>query len=178
MLMRVLGVDPGTSALGWGVLERTGTRIAHVAHGVVTPTGPELADKLVAIDAALSEVIIAHAPNAAAVEAIFYAKNAQSAAKLGHARGVVLLVLRRAGLFVGEYPPAQVKRAVVGRGRADKDQVARLVANLLRLPTVPASDAADALAVAFTHLAQQRFADALGATRPRALERAKPSPRK
>lgn len=159
--MRVLGIDPGTIKLGWGVVEREGTRVRHVAHGTLrTPKG-QLADRLVYIDAGLAEVIAAHAPEASAVESIFFSKNAQSAAKLGHARGVVLLCLRRAGLEVGEYPPATVKRAVVGRGRADKHQVARIIMSLLRLPEVPQEDAADALAVAVTHVHTARFARSL-----------------
>jgi len=159
--MRVLGVDPGTRKLGWGVVERVGTRMVHVAHGTIhLPTG-ELADRLLSIDRELSQAIVEHAPQAGAVEAIFFSKNAQSAAKLGHARGVVLLVLRRAGLALGEYPPAQVKRTIVGRGRATKGQVGQLVANILGLKQTPQEDAADALAVALTHLASQRFAEAL-----------------
>jgi crossover junction endodeoxyribonuclease RuvC len=159
--MRVLGVDPGTRKLGWGVVERVGTRMTHVAHGTIhLPTG-DLADRLVQIDQALEHVIALHRPEAAAVEALFYAKNAQSAAKLGHARGVVLLVLRRAGLPLGEYPPAQVKRTVVGGGRAAKGQVGQLVKSMLSLVEMPQEDAADALAVALTHLATQRFSEAL-----------------
>jgi crossover junction endodeoxyribonuclease RuvC len=157
---RVLGVDPGTIALGWGVIERSGSRLVHVAHGIVRPEG-ELVDRLVDIERALEEVIVTHQPGAAAVESLFYAKNAQSAAKLGHARGVVLLVLRRAGLTVSEYPPAQIKRAVVGRGRADKRQVAELVRRVLALGALPGSDAADALAVALTHLGAESYQRAL-----------------
>ena len=173
--MRVLGVDPGTRKLGWGVVERVGTKLVHVAHGTIhMPTG-DLPDRLVVIEHELQAVIAAHGPQAAAVESLFFAKNAQSAAKLGHARGVVLLVLRRAGLPLGEYPPAQVKRTVVGRGRAAKGQVGQLVKNMLRLGEAPQEDAADALAIALTYLATQRFTHALAGA---VAAKAKPRKRK
>jgi crossover junction endodeoxyribonuclease RuvC len=159
--MRVLGVDPGTRQLGWGVIERVGTRLVHVAHGTVSPEGEILADRLLDIDRELGLIIERWAPACSAVEAMFFAKNAQTAAKLGHARGVVLLALRRAGLAVAEYPPALVKRSVVGTGRAEKHQVAHMVARVLGLALPPASDAADALAVALTHLSAEPFATAL-----------------
>ena len=158
--MRVLGIDPGTRKLGWGVVDQQGNRMQHVAHGVLALGDGPLAQRLVAIDAELSSIIAEHRPDEAAVEALFFAKNAQSASKLGHARGVVLLALCRAGLTIGEYPPTQVKRAVVGKGRADKRQVAMLVRGMLGLADVPPSDAADAMAVAITHLSVAPFLDA------------------
>lgn len=152
--MRVLGIDPGTRHLGWGVLDRVGTRISHVAHGVIhTDLDGSLAEKLVEIDTALERVIAEQAPDVAAVEGLFFAKNAQSAAKLGHARGVILLRLARAGLAIHEYAPALVKRTVAGRGAADKGQVAMVVTAVLGLTALPPPDAADALAIAMTHLA-------------------------
>ena len=97
--MRVIGIDPGTRHLGWGVLDSVGTRILHQAHGVIDVDEKlSLAERLVVIDTALEEVIAQHAPEVGAVEGLFFAKDAQSAAKLGHARGVVLLRLARAGL--------------------------------------------------------------------------------
>lgn len=160
--MRVIGIDPGTRALGWGVVDRQGTRRLHVAHGVVTPPKQgTLADRLLYIDEELQSVLAELEPDASAVESIFYAKDPQSAAKLGHARGVVLLALRRAGLSVYEYPPARVKRTVVGRGRADKRQVAHIVAATFGLARPPPSDAADALAVALTCIAAVEFERAL-----------------
>jgi len=157
----VIGIDPGSRLLGWGVLERHGTKIHHVAHGTVNAGTGELADRLVTIDEALAEVIATHRPTSSAVESIFFSKNAQSAAKLGHARGVILLRLRHAGLPIHEYPPARVKRAVVGTGRADKRQVTMLLTRLLALDEAPQADAADALAVALTHLNFSSFAQAL-----------------
>ena len=160
--MRVIGIDPGTRKLGWGVVEQVGTRRRHLGHGTLVLTGETLADRLVGIDEGLSAMLAEHQPEAAAVESLFYSKNAQSSAKLGHARGVVLLLLRRAGLPIGEYPPAQVKRAIVGRGRADKRQVALVVASVLGLGEPPESDAADALAVALAHVGNLRLAEAMG----------------
>ncbi len=104
-------------------------------------------------------------PEVGAVEGLFFYKDAQSAAKLGHARGVVLLRLCRAGLAVREYAPALVKRTVVGRGAADKKQVAMVVTSILRLGSPPRSDAADALAIALTHLSVARFDAALAASK-------------
>ncbi|MEZ4295117.1 MAG: crossover junction endodeoxyribonuclease RuvC [Polyangiaceae bacterium] len=164
--MRVLGIDPGTRHLGWGVVDREGTKLVHVAHGVIdTDTEQGLAPRLVEIDDALEKVIGEHRPDVGAVESLFFAKDAQSAAKLGHARGVVLLRLSRAGMRLCEYPPALVKRTIVGRGAADKKQVAMVVKAMLRLGELPRSDAADALAIAVTHLQAAGFREALGAAR-------------
>ena len=163
--MRVLGIDPGSRHLGWGVLHREGSRIEHVAHGVIdVDLEGTFADRLVDIDDRLAEVIAKHDPTVAAVESIFFSKDAQSAAKLGHARGVVLLRLARASLQTCEYPPALVKRTVVGRGAADKRQVAMVVTAILRLGTPPRSDAADALAIALTHLNVAGFHAAMSAS--------------
>jgi crossover junction endodeoxyribonuclease RuvC len=149
----VLGLDPGTRHFGWGVVDRRGTRLQHIAHGIVhTDHRTPIAARLVVIEQALVDVLVAHAPNEASVEALFYAKDPQAAAKLGHARGVALLVCARGGLEVYEYSPALVKRAVAGSGRAEKVQVARMVQVVLGLTTPPPADAADALALAVTHL--------------------------
>jgi crossover junction endodeoxyribonuclease RuvC len=156
--LRVIGIDPGTRHLGWGVLTRTGTRVEHVAHGVIdTDLDGSLADRLVEIDTELERVIREHAPDVGAVESIFFSKNANSAAKLGHARGVILLRLARAGMPIHEYAPTLVKRAVAGKGAADKKQVALVMTAILRLAAPPRSDAADALAVALTHLHAANF---------------------
>jgi crossover junction endodeoxyribonuclease RuvC len=164
--MIVLGIDPGTRHLGWGVLESVGTRVGHLAHGVIdADEDMPLADRLCIIDEALERVLAAHRPEIAAVESLFFAKNAQSAAKLGHARGVVLLRLARASLPIHEYAPALVKRTVAGKGAADKRQVAMVVTSILRLEKPPRSDAADALAIALTHLQVARFDAALAASK-------------
>jgi crossover junction endodeoxyribonuclease RuvC len=140
------------------VVEREGTRLVHVAHGVIdTDTEQGLAPRLVEIDDALEEVIREFRPEIGAVESLFFSKDPQSAAKLGHARGVVLLRLTRAGMALHEYSPALVKRTVVGRGAADKKQVAMVVTAMLRLTAPPRADAADALAIAVTHLQAAGF---------------------
>src|SRR3954465_1636212 len=156
--MIVLGVDPGTRHLGWGVVRRDGTRPTHVAHGVIdTDTTATIAVRLCQIERELDAVVATHRPTASAVETLFFAKDATAAAKLGHARGVALLVLARAGLSIAEYEPTRVKKAIVGHGRADKQQMAMMMAPLLRLPAPPRSDAADALAIALAHLQAAPF---------------------
>jgi crossover junction endodeoxyribonuclease RuvC len=155
----VLGLDPGSRHFGWGIVGRVGTRLVHVAHGIIHPSlEGSFAERLVAIEVELVEVLALHAPTHASVEGLFFAKDAQAAAKLGHARGVALLVCARAGLPIAEYPPARVKRTIAGGGRAAKGQVAQMVRVILGLREAPTADAADALAVALTHLADSRFA--------------------
>lgn len=125
----------------------------HVAHGVIrAKPGQPLAQRLVVIADELASVIATYRPELASVESLFFHKDAQAAAKLGHARGVVLLCLERAGVPIREYPPAKVKRTLVGRGQAEKSQVAHMVRAVLGLAEIPASDAADALALAITEL--------------------------
>lgn len=149
----VLGLDPGTRLFGWGVVRRVGTRLAHVAHGVLdVEREGTLGERLVAIESRLVTVVREYAPDQASIESLFFAKDAQAAAKLGHARGVALLVCARAGLPSFEYAPARVKRTVAGAGRANKAQVAQMIRVVLGLDELPRSDAADALAIAVTHL--------------------------
>ncbi|PIE06040.1 MAG: crossover junction endodeoxyribonuclease RuvC [Sorangium cellulosum] len=160
--MRVIGIDPGTRHLGWGVVRAEGTKIVHEAHGIIhTNTTLSLAQRLLQIDKALGKVLEQFPPEHGAVESIFFSKDPQAAAKLGHARGVVLLLLARAGVPVSEYPPSRVKRAVSGRGRADKKQVAMMVRALLGLKELPGADATDALAVAITHAQFARVEQAM-----------------
>jgi crossover junction endodeoxyribonuclease RuvC len=152
--LRVLGLDPGSRHFGWGLVSRIGTKLVHVSHGVVhTTLEGDFAERLVEIERALVEVVREHRPTQVSIEGLFFAKDAQAAAKLGHARGVALLVCARAGLAISEYPPARVKRTVAGGGRATKQQVAKMVRVILRLDVAPSADAADALAVALTCLA-------------------------
>ncbi len=154
----VLGLDPGSRHFGWGVVRREGTKLVHVAHGIVHPSlEGDFAGRLVVIEVELVAVLARYAPTHASIEGLFFAKDAQAAAKLGHARGVGLLVCARAGLPIAEYPPARVKRTIAGGGRAGKDQVAQMVRVVLGLRELPAADAADALAVALTHLADSRL---------------------
>lgn len=162
--MIALGIDPGTRHLGWGVVRADGNRVRHVAHGVISPHAADpLHDRLSAIDRALMDVLERYRPAVGSVETLFFHKDAQAAAKLGHARGVVLLNLARAGVAVAEYPPAQVKRTIVGKGQADKRQMQMMMRALLALDELPPSDAADALALAVTHLRRAPLEAALEA---------------
>lgn len=129
-----------------------GNRLSHVANGQIkTDTKAPLAERLVAIEAALSVLLVDHAIRAAAVEEVFVNTNAQSTLKLAHARGVILLCAAKGGIAVGEYAPRLVKKAVVGTGGAEKAQVHAMVSRLLPGVKIAGSDAADALAVAITH---------------------------
>ena len=149
--MRVIGIDPGLRACGWGVIEAEGSRVRHVASGTCRPEGVALADRLLSLHALLRAVVVAQAPDAAAIEQIFVNKHGQSTLKLGQARGVAMLVPAQAGLTVGEYAPNSIKKAVVGVGHADKAQVLHMVR--LQLPGCDpdSADATDALAIALCH---------------------------
>jgi crossover junction endodeoxyribonuclease RuvC len=148
----VLGIDPGTHHLGWGVIVVEANRVRHVAHGVLhAPAEESLAGRLVVLSRGLQALIAAHKPQASAVESLFFHKDPQAASKLGHARGVVLLHLAQAEVPIAEYAPALVKSTVTGNGRAEKKQVAQMIKMLLNLSELPPADAADALAIAVTH---------------------------
>ena len=150
--MIILGLDPGLGTTGWGLIRAEGNRLSHVANGQIrTGAALPLAQRLVALDAALSELIAAHRPDHAAVEEVFVNANPQSTLKLGQARGVVLLGAARSGIAVGEYAARLVKKSVVGVGSASKDQVHAMVSRLLPGAVIAGPDAADALAVAITH---------------------------
>lgn len=150
----ILGIDPGLQRCGWGVVLSDGARLSHIAHGVITPkTDMSLAERLAALFEGLNDVIAAHAPHQAAVEETFVNSNARAALALGQARGVTLAVCARAGLDVGEYAPTTIKKALVGAGRAEKDQVAFMVRRLLPAAGAVHADAADALAAALCHAA-------------------------
>jgi len=151
--MLVLGIDPGTRYLGWGLVAGEANRMRHVAHGVIHARDSlPLPERLVRLEQGLGEVLQLHRPDAGSVETLFFHKDAQAAAKLGHARGVVLLCLQRAAVQIFEYPPARVKSCVTGHGRAAKRQVAGMIRSMLCLEQEPPADAADALALAVTHL--------------------------
>ena len=150
--MLIIGLDPGLGTTGWGVIARTGNRLAHVANGQVrTDPAASLAERLVTLDRELTDVLLAHRPDAGAVEEVFVNTNPQSTLKLGQARGVCLLALARAGLPVSEYATRLVKKALVGSGGADKSQVQAMLKVLLPGVRLAGADAADALAVAVTH---------------------------
>ncbi len=152
--MKIFGIDPGSDRTGYGCVERMGGRHALVTCGSLSGrSNATFPDKLQAIHAGLLALLREHEPACVAVENIFYARNVRSALKLGHARGVALLAAAEAGVPVVEYAPAEIKRAVVGYGRAEKHQVQRMIALLLGLEQPPSPhDVADALAVAICHL--------------------------
>ena len=150
--MRVLGLDPGLRHTGWGVIDVAGNRLSYVADGVVhAPTGLPLADRLVVLFRQIIDVLERFRPDEAAVEETFVNKNAASTLKLGVARGVVLLAPAERGLPVAEYSANLVKKAVVGAGHAEKEQVQMMVRWLLPGCAIATADAADALAVAICH---------------------------
>ncbi|MCA1988736.1 MAG: crossover junction endodeoxyribonuclease RuvC [Desulfarculus sp.] len=155
---RVLGLDPGSLRTGWGVVESlAGGRLRLVAGGTIKSPGRQsMAERLLAIHEQLHQVIARHQPGEMAVEGVFAALNARTAIVLGQARGAAILAGAVAGLAVYEYPPASVKKALVGTGQADKHQVRAMVEALLRQSLPPPAefslDASDALAIAVCHL--------------------------
>jgi crossover junction endodeoxyribonuclease RuvC len=154
--VRVFGIDPGSERTGYGCIDSDGRRHRLVQCGAVRAgAGVTFAEQLSIIYRELSALIAEHRPECVVIEDIFYAANARSALKLGHARGVAMLAATEAGVLVVEYTPAEIKRAVVGYGRAEKQQVGQMVKLLLGLDRIPTPhDAADALAVAICHLHQ------------------------
>ena len=142
--MRVIGIDPGLRRMGWGVIESDGSRLRHIDSGTCLSQGEALADRLLSLHGALTQILAMHRPDQAAVEQTFVNKDGAGTLKLGQARGAAMVALARAGLPIGEYAPNQVKKTVVGVGHAEKQQVAHMVA--MQLPGVhfAGSDAADA----------------------------------
>lgn len=149
--MRVLGIDPGLRNMGWGVIDVAGPRLSHIGNGVLQSQGGDLASRLLSLHHQLSEVLARFTPDCAAVEQTFVNKDAVATLKLGHARAIALLVPAQAGLTVGEYAPNAVKKAVVGVGKAAKEQVDHMVRMQLPGVTIEGPDAADALAIAICH---------------------------
>ncbi len=152
--MKIFGIDPGSERTGYGCVETDGRRHHLVACGAITaPAASTLPQRLAGIHRELTALLLTARPDCVAIESIFHANNARSALKLGHARGVAMLAAVQAGCEVVEYTPAEIKRAVVGYGRAEKHQVQQMIKLLLGLAVVPTPhDAADALAVAICHL--------------------------
>jgi crossover junction endodeoxyribonuclease RuvC len=139
--------------MGWGVVQRSGTELRHIAHGAICLEGRDaLPIRLQQIHQQLTGLIAQYRPQVASVESLFFYKDAQAAAKLGHARGVVLLCMAEAAVEVAEYAPARVKRTITGNGQAEKRQVSLMIRALLALGELPGPDESDALALAVTHL--------------------------
>ncbi len=156
----MLGIDPGTNVTGYGVVEPANGRLGHLLECGVIRTNPNdaIGKRLDTLFEGVSELITRHEPTALALEGVFYAKNIKTTLTLGHARGVILLAAARAGLEVAEFPPATVKKSVVGTGKAAKAQVGFMVQRLLNLREIPEpDDAADGVAIALTYILTKRL---------------------
>ena len=150
--LRILGLDPGLARMGWGVIEAAGSRLSHVAHGVLTTDPKEcIGQRLLALHDALFRIIVELEPGCMAIEQAFVHKDPSAALKLGQARAVALLAAARSGLDISEYTPNHVKKCVAGAGHAGKEQVQAMVMRLLPIARLESSDAADALALAIAH---------------------------
>jgi len=149
---RVLGIDPGSIITGWGIVESDANRLIHIDNGGIFTRNKAFHQRLVEIYDGLNEVIHTYQPELVSMEQVFVARNPQTALKLGHARGVASIVALKAGLEIHEYTPMQIKLAVVGHGKASKEQVAYMVQTLLGLPEPAQVDASDALGAAITHI--------------------------
>jgi len=151
-VIRILGLDPGLARMGWGAIEMSGTRLTHVAHGVLTSDAKAgLGPRLMILFEALTDIMARLEPQAIAIEQAFVHKDPSAALKLGQARAVALLAAARAGIEIAEYAPNHVKKCVVGVGHAGKEQVQAMVRHLLPTAQVTSADAADALALAIAH---------------------------
>ena len=152
-MRRVIGIDPGSTVTGWGIVESKGVTLHHVANGCIRTLAQEsMPQRLGTIFSELTRIIAEHHPHEAAVEEIFVSINVQSALKLGHARGVAIAAANNQGLPIHEYTALQVKKSVVGYGRAEKQQMQEMIRILLCMAKKAPQDAADALGVAICHL--------------------------
>tara|TARA_E500000178_G_scaffold327700_1_gene357005 strand:+ start:4390 stop:4893 length:504 start_codon:yes stop_codon:yes gene_type:complete len=155
-LKKIIGIDPGLINTGWGLIEVEGNVIRHIDHGLIKiKTSDDIAVRLLNIYEALILILSKHMPDEASIEKTFVNKNPNSSLKLGHARGVILLALAKKKLTCFEYAPNQIKKSIVGRGHADKDQIATMVTMLLSKKIEGNSDVSDALAIAITHAYQK-----------------------
>jgi len=161
--IRILGIDPGLQRTGWGVIACEGSKLTHIAHGIVTSTAKaSLGDRLREIHSGLTAVILEHAPATIAIEETFVNVNGQATLKLGQARGVAMLAAAEAEVPLAEYSPNRVKKSVVGAGHAAKEQIGLMIGILLPGCNVDQADAADALAIAITHAHHFRATSAVG----------------
>jgi crossover junction endodeoxyribonuclease RuvC len=167
--MRILGIDPGTATVGYGLIEEIDGQLALVTYGAIVtrPKDGDAARRLQIIYQRLNELIATYKPEFAAVEELFFGRNITTAIKVGQARGVLLLALANAGIPVAEYSPPKIKESVSGYGNASKQQVQFMVQSMLNLEEVPKpDDAADGLAVALTHYQHHRHEMLLDWERP------------
>ena len=156
--MLVLGVDPGSRVTGYGLVEKKNNELTCTHSGHITASGKiPFYDRIHTIFRAMVEIMDRYRPQEMAIEDVFYAKNIQSSLKLGHARGAVLIAAVQADIKIHEYTPLEIKKSVVGYGRATKEQVRSMVQIILKLKTKPALDTSDALAAAICHLNWSRF---------------------
>jgi crossover junction endodeoxyribonuclease RuvC len=163
--MLVIGIDPGTATTGYGLVRDNEDALEALDFGVIeTPAGLPLSERLLLLHNDLQKILLLHQPDSGAVEKLFFQRNVRTAMTVGQGRGVALLALAEAGIPVAEYTPLEVKKAVVGYGAADKNQVQQMVRALLGLESIPQpDDAADALAIAICHLHSARFTRLIGA---------------
>jgi crossover junction endodeoxyribonuclease RuvC len=164
--MKILGIDPGLRVTGFGIIHKQGNKLTYVASGTIKTPDADLPQRLKSILAGVSEVICTYAPNCAAIEKVFVNVNPQSTLLLGQARGAAICALVSANLTVAEYTALQVKQAVVGQGKAHKQQVQDMVQRLLLLSGMPGTDAADALGVAICHAHSSDVLATLGSLTP------------
>lgn len=151
--MKVIGVDPGSRACGYGIVESTNGRMRHLTSGTIKPPGDySLAKRLESIYSGITEVIEQHSPTCMSLEQVFFAKNASSAIKLGQARGIALLAASSRGIDIYEYAPANIKLALTGNGRAGKLEVQKMVSYILGIKDEMDTDRSDAIAIAICHL--------------------------
>ena len=160
----ILGIDPGTATMGWGVIRQEGNRLRYVQHGaIVTPSDWEMPRRLTRLFDGVTALVRGYRPEAMAIEELFFNTNVTTAITVGQARGVALLAAYRAGVEVAEYTPLQVKQAITSYGRADKRQVQEMVRALLNLREIPRpDDAADGLAIAICHAFSSRMSGKVG----------------
>ncbi|UCE90421.1 MAG: crossover junction endodeoxyribonuclease RuvC [Pseudomonadota bacterium] len=164
-MIRILGIDPGSQRTGFGVIETDGSRSVCIASGCIRAGGEELAARLRTIYLGITEILDQYQPHEVSIERVFMHRNADSAVKLGQARGAAIAAVAVGGMPVGEYTPSQIKQAVVGRGNATKAQVQHMVKALLNLDAEPQADAADALAMALCHSHSRQSLARLGAAK-------------
>jgi len=151
----ILGIDPGSRVCGYGLINTVGNKLEYISSGCIKVAVLPFIERLQVIYEGVSEIIERYQPNEVAIEEIFVGKSAVSALKLGHARGAIIVACTNRQLPVYEYPPNQIKKALVGRGRAEKSQMQHMVTSILKLSSTPQSDASDALCVAVCHVHTQ-----------------------
>lgn len=163
----ILGIDPGTATMGWGLVRQEGNRLRYVRHGAITtPSSWEMPRRLGHLFDGITELVREYRPDAVTVEELFFNTNSTTAITVGQARGVAVLAAYRAGIEVSEYTPLQVKQAITSYGRAEKRQVQEMVRTLLNLREIPRpDDAADGLAIAICHAFSSRMSGKVGVGR-------------